>query len=59
MPNEIVVTISLPLWMLNRLKESVEGCDYCYLCDLHPGSRHHGHDARCPLYQKPETADDK
>ncbi len=34
---------------LASLKEQIEGCDFCYLCDCHPGDAHHGHGTDCPL----------
>ena len=44
-----VITLNVPDEMLARLKEHVEGGDYCYLCDCHPGVGHYHHDPACPL----------
>jgi hypothetical protein len=57
MPNrepKSMVTLTMPQAMYQRLVESVEGCDYCYLCDCHPGEEHDGHAKDCPLYHEPK-----
>jgi hypothetical protein len=43
------VSVLISREQLKRLKEHIEGRDYCFLCDLHPRDDHSGHDSRCPL----------
>lgn len=45
--------IDIPDEYWERLKEQVEGADYCYLCDCHPSS---GHAADCPLVEAEEVS---
>jgi hypothetical protein len=42
-------TLNVPDAMLTSLLEHVEGCDYCCLCDHHPGPKHYNHAPACPL----------
>lgn len=44
--------------MFARLLEHIHGCDYCYLCDCHPGDDDTRHDRQCPLLRKEPAAVD-
>ena len=46
-------TLVVPNGMLARLLEHVEGGNYCYLCDQHPGKLHTKHARNCPLWRDP------
>jgi len=44
---------------LGRLLEAISDCDYCYLCNQHPGSTHRGHRDDCPLRNPTPWPDDE